>query len=677
MTKIKKLTLAISMLCLMTLLLIATVRANTVAEPDVATSITSKVTQSGNEWWTNTEVTLTNSGSSTIDLRNATIAFQSSIALPNLSINMSSNVLSWAPVQVSNVGRLNQITPNFGNNTWDITSLTPGKTLTLSFGSDKVVNITDIKVYTQNPNPKPDVFPASLKVTMPQAPVEGLTAQKVLLQDTSKGTAAEATDAPWGNDLQKDNLTDGDNYKLFLNSVDFKGSRYIPNYTINAPLNFKANHTTIKAAKITYTRTVLPAINAILNVDGLPDGQHASVVLNGDDKTQYTVNVKNGNNTITVINENYNIAPSNISFNNQTYVASTQNSIISNDNTINITYKVQSQNNNMWFAPYKDMTLNADWSDWQVGVKPNLSEIVAGSGATHFILAFLTQDSWATNTCQPSWGGNSLATTPQLGIGYGVAEIEQIRAKGGDVAISFGGENGMPVEEVCGIEGFEQVMENVQNTYHPAFIDFDVEGGNLQNAVANADRIGALKLFLQKHPNAIIQFTLPANNEGLAQDGINFLTQVLDTNTGLWAYRDNLRYNLMTMAWYAQKSPAGVEKSIEDAVAAGSLQIKTAYCVQTLGTCNYKPEDFYKSIRVTARIGVDYDGSIMQISEATTLVDYAKRIGLGGISFWSMDVDRNNNQTGSCGSSSARADCSGVEQTPYEYTQTFLRAINK
>jgi hypothetical protein len=151
---------------------------------------------------------------------------------------------------------------------------------------------------------------------------------------------------------------------------------------------------------------------------------------------------------------------------------------------------------------------------------------------------------------------------------------------------------------------------------------------------------------------------------------------VLNTQTGLWAYRDNLRYNLMTMAWYSQKNPAGVEKSIEDAVAAGSLQIKTAYCAQTLGTCSYKPENFYKSMRVTARIGVDYDGSIMQISEATTLVDYAKRIGLGGISFWSMDVDRNNNQTGSCDPSSARADCSGVDQTPYEYTQTFLKAIN-
>jgi chitinase len=261
-----------------------------------------------------------------------------------------------------------------------------------------------------------------------------------------------------------------------------------------------------------------------------------------------------------------------------------------------------------------------------------------------------------------------------LGLGYGVTEIEQIRSQGGDVAISFGGENGTLLESVCGPQGFAKVMEDVEKTYKPAFIDFDVEGANLNNVAANTDRIEALRLFLTAHPSAIIQFTLPANNEGLANNGIAFVQQLLNSTTGLWAYRNNFRYNLMTMAWYSQYSGT-VEKSIEDAVTAGSSQLKNVYCSQSSGACTYQAQDFYKMIRVTARIGVDYDGHIMQINEAKTLTDYAKRIGLGGISFWSIDVDQNRNSSVNCGASYAQPDCSGVDQYPFQYTKTFLASI--
>ena len=82
------------------------------------------------------------------------------------------------------------------------------------------------------------------------------------------------------------------------------------------------------------------------------------------------------------------------------------------------------------FAPYVDMTLYPTY---------NLATAMQTAGIKYFTLAFITADS----NNAPAWGGYSAYEVNGGTFDQSIrAEIGQVRALGGDVSVSFGGEAG-------------------------------------------------------------------------------------------------------------------------------------------------------------------------------------------------------------------------------------------
>jgi hypothetical protein len=326
----------------------------------------------------------------------------------------------------------------------------------------------------------------------------------------------------------------------------------------------------------------------------------------------------------------------------------------------------------MFIAPYVDMTDEAIWS----GEKPlpSLARFMLQSDnpAKFYVLAFLGQDSY-TSICRASWGGNNVDPTPGKGgspdlvIGWGADQIKTLRSQGGDVAISFGGENGSYVANACTPTELLAIFRNTYTTYKPAYFDFDVEGAHLEETTANQKRNTALAQLQKEHSDVHVSFTLPANINGLALDALPLIQDAVKQGVNI------TQINLMTMAWYAQKLPGQpIEKSIEASVEAAIVQLQSIYP-------NITKDKLYHLIRVTPRLGYDYDNSLFTFDDAANLTLYAKKVGLAGISYWSLNVDYNSNLTKSdplpavCSTRKAQGDYSCVTQDPFEYTATFLK----
>src|SRR5437868_4121407 len=125
------------------------------------------------------------------------------------------------------------------------------------------------------------------------------------------------------------------------------------------------------------------------------------------------------------------------------------------------------------FAPY--MYIGADDNF-------KLTECDDACGLKHYTLAFIIarQDRrgpGAKYLPEPSWDGR----VPMEQNLY-KDQIEAIRKRGGDVIVSFGGEAGRELAIVIeDPKELEKAYQSIIDRYHFTWLDFDVEGSNLED----------------------------------------------------------------------------------------------------------------------------------------------------------------------------------------------------
>lgn len=108
-----------------------------------------------------------------------------------------------------------------------------------------------------------------------------------------------------------------------------------------------------------------------------------------------------------------------------------------------------------------------------------------------------------------------------LGSDGVAAQIGSLRAKGGDVRVSFGGASGSELATTCSsADALAAAYGKVVDAYKLTKVDFDVEGGALPNTAANTRRAQAIAKLQAQHPGLDVSFTLPVMPEGLTQDGV-------------------------------------------------------------------------------------------------------------------------------------------------------------
>ncbi|MEU6093373.1 cellulose binding domain-containing protein [Streptomyces sp. NPDC047079] len=289
------------------------------------------------------------------------------------------------------------------------------------------------------------------------------------------------------------------------------------------------------------------------------------------------------------------------------------------------------------FAPYVDTSLYPAF---------DMLASANATGVKNYNLAFVTDG----GGCTPKWGG-----VTAIGSDAVAAQIGDLRAKGGDVRVSFGGASGSELATTCSsADALAAAYGKAVDAYRLTKVDFDVEGGALPNTAANTRRAQAIAKLQQQHPGLDVSFTLPVMPEGLTQDGVNLLADAKSNGVKISAV------NIMAMD-YGPAYSGDMGTYAEQAATATQAQIKSV-----LGLSDGAA---WKTVAVTPMIGVnDVSSEVFRVDDATQLVNFAKSKGLGWLSMWSAARDK---QCPGGAKPTADATCSSITQDPFAFAKAF------
>ncbi|MGX1882664.1 cellulose binding domain-containing protein [Streptomyces sp. NPDC055287] len=289
------------------------------------------------------------------------------------------------------------------------------------------------------------------------------------------------------------------------------------------------------------------------------------------------------------------------------------------------------------FAPYVDTSLYPAY---------DLLDTAAKTGVKEFNLAFITSG----GSCAPLWGGVTGLTTDKV-----AAQIGALRAKGGDVRVSFGGAAGSELALNCSsADELAAAYGKVVDAYKLTKVDFDVEGAALPDTAANTRRAKAIAQLQKKHPGLDVSFTLPVMPEGLTQPGVDLVADARKNGVKINAV------NIMAMDY---------GPSYNGDMGTYAVQAATATQAQLKGVLGLSDAAAWKTVAVTPMIGVnDVTTEIFKVDDATQLVEFAEKKGIGWLSMWSSTRDK---ECPGGAKGSADATCSSIVQGPLAFTKAF------
>ncbi|MEV8315382.1 chitinase [Streptomyces sp. NPDC059900] len=286
------------------------------------------------------------------------------------------------------------------------------------------------------------------------------------------------------------------------------------------------------------------------------------------------------------------------------------------------------------FSPFVDTSLAPAY---------DLVDTADKTGVKEFNLAFITSG----GSCEPLWGGATGLDDDKV-----AAQIEALRAKGGDVRVSFGGAAGSELGLKCdSADALAEAYGKVIDKYKLTKVDFDIEGAALPETAANTRRAQAIAQLQKDHEGLDVSFTLPVMPEGLTQPGVDLVADAKKNGVKVSAV------NIMAMD-YGPSYSGDMGQYAIDAATATQKQIK--------GALDLSDEAAWKAVAVTPMIGVnDVTTEVFNVDDAAQLVKFAKEKGLGWLSMWSSTRDK------ACegGGGGAQPTCSSVEQEPLAFTK--------
>ncbi|GAA3600054.1 cellulose binding domain-containing protein [Kribbella ginsengisoli] len=283
-------------------------------------------------------------------------------------------------------------------------------------------------------------------------------------------------------------------------------------------------------------------------------------------------------------------------------------------------------------APYVDM------GAWPT---PSLTAMATAGNLRSFTLGFIT----GSGGCKASWFG---AYDPRTA--WSKDQIDAIRARGGDVKISFGGAAGSELAQVCPTpQATATEYQAVVDAYQLRYLDLDIEGGAVADPVSIARRSQALSILQSNRPGLKISLTLPVLPEGLDGNGFAVLKSARDNGINLDVV------NIMAMDY--NRSSGNYGDFAVQAAQSTFNQIKSLWPSLT-------DAQAWLKVGVTPMLGRNDDGGTFNQTHSTQLVDFARTKHLGMLSFWEMTRDRN-----ACNGS--LVNCTNVPQTPYQFSQIF------
>jgi hypothetical protein len=297
------------------------------------------------------------------------------------------------------------------------------------------------------------------------------------------------------------------------------------------------------------------------------------------------------------------------------------------------------------FAPYADTSLYPPFS---------LTSTATRTGVKQFNLAFVVAG--GSGGCTPEWGGVTAVGSDPV-----AAQIGALRARGGDVRISFGGEDGSELAETCtSVSQLQAAYQQVISAYGVSKLDFDIEGAAVDNTAANARRDQALAALQRQDKGLQISFTLPVLPSGLTSDGVAVLTGAVRAGVLISAV------NVMAMDYGdgAAPNPAGQMGTY-------AIDAATATDAQVARVLGISDAAAWPRIAVTPMIGVnDTSDEVFTLANAQQLVAFAASKHLAWLSMWSAGRDQ---ECPGGAQPSAEPTCSSIVQSP----DAFMSALGR
>lgn len=304
------------------------------------------------------------------------------------------------------------------------------------------------------------------------------------------------------------------------------------------------------------------------------------------------------------------------------------------------------------FAPYVDAT---GWPPFP------LAETAREQGVRHFNLGFIVAEN--AGSCTPSWGGYYGIDT------YLKAPIAELRALGGDVAISFGGAAGTELAAACRDPAtLAARYQAVIDGYDLTRVDFDIEGAAAADPVSIARRskaIAALQKAARRDGRTLsVWFTLPVLPTGLDANGLAVVGSALDAGVRLGGV------NIMAMDYgdWAAPDPDGRMGTYAIRAAASLFrQLRTLYTAHGLTRSDAQ---LWRMVGVTPMIGRnDVLTEVFYPSDAEKLLAFAEKKRFGLLSFWSANRDR---QCAAGAVGYVDGNCSSILQQPFEFSRLLV-----
>lgn len=311
-----------------------------------------------------------------------------------------------------------------------------------------------------------------------------------------------------------------------------------------------------------------------------------------------------------------------------------------------------------WFAPYVDATLTPTVAFQDRAANP----------ARDVVLGFVVAGAQASQSCTPTWG--TYATLDGAATTYDLdRRIAQLRGRGGDAVISFGGQANRELAVACERPAaLQAAYRSVIDRYGADTVDFDVEGATLADPAANARRaraIAAIQADLRAHHRHLaVWLTLPVTPEGLDAPALAVV------RTTLAAGVDLAGVNAMAMDFGVPSAARDMRGAIESSLSATRRQLAAL-----LARAHLDSAHLWRKLGVTVMIGRnDSAGEQVTVADARAIARWSAVHGLGRASLWSLNRDQQ------CGVTFAVTgtlsnQCSGVTQKPLAFSKAFAHAL--
>lgn len=280
---------------------------------------------------------------------------------------------------------------------------------------------------------------------------------------------------------------------------------------------------------------------------------------------------------------------------------------------------------------------------------PGIGTIIGSSGEKEFNLAFVLD----SGGCTPAWDGST--SEPVSGDTAVAADVNAIRAAGGDVAVSFGGYNGTELGTTCGsASALAAAYQQVITKYGLTRVDFDYENGALDTNTAI--RFGAIAILERNDPNLRVSLTIPMTTVGLPGSGVDEIRQ---------AIANNARLDVVNIMDFDTGLTSGTEIGQTEAVANDAIgQLESIY--------GWSAATAWSHLGLQVMNGhTDQPSELFTQDTFSQLLSFVRANHPAWFSFWSENRDF------PCPSGVvepwAPGTCSNITQNPYDFTKIIVQ----